>query len=74
MSTVYLNLLEDGVSISDDSGEAMAVLEKAEANSLLAAAETLVHCSNGERDIEIVVRNPDRAVIARLRLISEAIG
>ena len=74
MSTVYLNLLEDGVSISDGNGEPMAVLEINEANSLLAAAETLVHCSNGGPSIEIVVRNPDRMVIARVRLTSEAIG
>jgi hypothetical protein len=74
MSTVYLNLLEDGVSISDGNDESMTLLAKAEANSLLAAAETLVHCSNGGRSIEILVRNPDRAVIARLRLTSEVIS
>jgi hypothetical protein len=41
---------------------------------LLAAAETLVHCSTGGTSIEIVVRNPLRAVIARLRLTGETVA
>jgi hypothetical protein len=72
--SIYLDVFHEGISLSDDTGEAVADLDRREAEALLAAAEMVGLLAGDDRKFDIVIRNATGSTVARLRLSSETVA